>query len=110
LSTFEIVECGWPVQTVSRRGPQPVWRLAAQIRRCSRTGSRRGIRCGRLERSNKQPSERRSCSLAPCQRHDQRLTVAGETLKRLATSRTGNPRSRACTSAKRPDSPSLALR
>jgi hypothetical protein len=80
------------------------------MRRCSRAANRRGIRFGRLERSNKQSSERRSSSLAARQRHDQRLTVAGETLKRLATSRTGSPRSRACTSAKRPDNPSLALR
>jgi len=40
---------------------------------------------GRLERSNRHTSERRSCSLASRQRHDQRVTVAGETLKRLAT-------------------------
>jgi hypothetical protein len=90
--------------------PQPVCRRAAQIRSCSRAASKRGIRLGRLERSNKQPSERRSCSLAVRQRHDQRLTVAGETLMRFATSLTGIPCSRACTSAKRPDSPSLALR
>ena len=70
----------------------------------------RGIRRGRLERSNRQTSVRRSSSLAARHRHDHRLTVAGETLKRLATSLTGSPRSHACTSAKRPASPSLALR
>ena len=48
-STFEIVACGWPSESVSRRGPQPVRRLAAQIRRCSAAASRRGIRRGRLE-------------------------------------------------------------
>ncbi len=76
----------------------------------SGAGSILGIRRGRLERSNRQASEWRSSWLAASQRHDQRLTVAAETLKRLATSRTDSPRSRACTSANLPDSPSLALR
>ena len=98
------------MRTVSRRGPQPVLCLAVQIRRCSRAGSIRGIRFGRLERSKRQASERRSSSLAASQRQHQRQTVAGETLKRLATSLTEIPPARAWTSAKCPDSPSLALR
>jgi hypothetical protein len=65
---------------------------------------------GLLERSSRQASAERSSSLARRQRRSQRQTVAGETLKRLATSRIDNPCSRAWMSAKRPASPSLALR
>jgi hypothetical protein len=105
-----MVECGWPTRTVSSRGPQPVVRLAAQILACSLCTSRRGMRLGRLERSNRQASEARSSSLASRQRRSQRQTVAGETLKRLATSLVEHPPARAWTSAKRPANPSLALR
>jgi hypothetical protein len=98
------------VLTVSSRGPQPVCRRAAQIRRCSRAGSSRGIRFGRLERSNKQANERRSCSLAVRHLRDQRQAVADETLKAAAAAFSEQPSSTARTSANRPANPSLALR
>jgi hypothetical protein len=68
-----------------------VCRRAAQIRRCSRAGKRRGIRRGRLERSSRQASVGRSSALARCQRRSQRQMVAGETLKRIAMFRTDDP-------------------
>jgi hypothetical protein len=98
-STFEIVECAWPVWSLSRRGPQPVRRLEEQIRRCSLRESRRGIRLGRLERSCRQTSVLRSAALAARQRRDQRHTVAGETLNAAAAALSEQPSSTARTSA-----------
>jgi hypothetical protein len=65
---------------------------------------------GRLERSNRHVSVRRSSAEAHSQRRHHLQTVAGETLKRLPTSLTDNPLARAVTSANRPDNPSFALR
>jgi len=110
FNTFEIVEWGCPVRSVKSRGPQPVWRRAAQIRRCSRAGKSRGIRLGLLDRSSKQLSERRSSALASRQRRDQRQAVAGETLKQAAACFSEQPCSTARASAYRPANPSLALR
>jgi hypothetical protein len=45
------VECGRPTTPAIRRGPQPVWRRASQMRSWSAAESMRGERRGRLERS-----------------------------------------------------------
>ena len=62
-------------------------------------GNSRGIRLGRLERSCKQTSVRRSCSLAVRHRRDQRQAVAGETLNAAAAALSEQPSSTARTSA-----------
>jgi len=74
-------------------------RRAAQIRRCSRAGSSRGIRRGLLERSSRHASVERSCALAERQRLAHRQTVAGETLNAAAATRIDMPPSTARTSA-----------
>jgi hypothetical protein len=100
---------GWanPVAPATSRGPQPVLRRQAQIARSAAGASRRGLRAGRLERSNKQTNATRSRSLACCHRRHQRCAVAGETLKRAAACRIEQPPATASTSSRRPASPSL---
>jgi hypothetical protein len=79
-----MVECGRPSSSANRRGLQPVrWRVS-QIRSSSAAGSRAGERCGRLERSCKQLSDRWSVSLAARQRATHSQTVDFETFAQAA--------------------------
>ena len=69
---------GKPVAPATRRGPrQPVARRQAQMRSSSSGASRRGERCGLLERSSRQASVRRPSSLASRQRCHQRCGGRG---------------------------------
>jgi len=90
--------------------PQPLRRLAAQIRACSTTGSCRGLRCGREDRSSRQPSDRRCSAVASDQRRHHLQAVVGETPRPLAASLQEQPDSTSATSARRPASPRRALR
>jgi hypothetical protein len=86
-STFQTVECAKPVRAETSRGPQPVSRRQAQIRSCSSAASSRGLWCGRLERSSRQPRLERACSLASRQRCHQRMRRR----RRDAEGRRGGP-------------------
>ena len=109
FSTFQTVECAKPVAPATKRGPQPVWRRQAQIARSSSGASRRGERCGRLERSNRHDSVRRASSPAvqpavpPAVRRRRRDAEGGR--RRLQR----HPFLDRPHQAKRPASPSLAL-
>jgi hypothetical protein len=99
-----------PVSPAISRGPQPERRLAAQIRSCSPADNSRGERCGREERSSRQASKRRCSRLACDQRRHHLQAVVGETPRRLGASLHEQPASTSATSARRPASPSRALR
>jgi hypothetical protein len=105
LSTFHTVECAKPVAPATKRGPQPVLRRHAQIVRSDSGASRRGERCGRLERSN----NALACRPPSTQRCHHRCAVAGDTPKATAATLNEQPSSTARTSAIRPANPSLAL-
>jgi putative hemolysin len=99
LSTFQTVEWQKPVAPATSRGPQPVLRRQAQIASASSGASCLGERCGRLERSKRQDSVARACSLPASQRCHQRCAVAGDTLKAAAAAFSVIPSAIAETSA-----------
>jgi hypothetical protein len=79
--------------------PQPVWRRQAQIASASSGASRRGERCGRLERSSRHDRVARASSPASSQRCHHRCAVAGDTLKAAAAAFNVIPPAIAATSA-----------